>query len=149
MSSISGQHKIHRQYQDISSGLSLIEKKIEKPNLTDLTTFSTANSGEFACGVTPASVEAAVRAAPSPSIPEKFKGFPSTRSSWACGRECSTTLGNPHQSLKGGLAPFNSFKLNTTTGGEDYLAWRKSHVSAKKNQSHGTTFPSHNYQQVN
>ena len=148
MSSISGQHKIHRQYQDISSGSSHIERKIENPNSTDLTAFSSASAVDFARGVTPASVEAAVRAAPSPSIPDKFKGFPSTRSSWACGRECSTTFGNPHQSLKGGLAPFNSFKSNTTTG-DDYLAWRKSHASSKKNQAHSTTVPNHNYQQVN
>ena len=133
MSSGSGQYKIHRHCQEMSSASNGSVRRNEK-HVKDVTNVPPTHSTEFTCGITPAIAEAAVRAAPSPSNISKCRA--------------NTTVENPHKVFNRGLAPFNSFKSMTTNDG-DGTAWRKSQVLTNRNQMNNTTIPSHNYQQVN
>ena len=144
MSSISDQHKIHRHSQEHSIEHNFGGIMHEKPVLhhDGIIVASTSNSIQFPCGVSPASVEAAVRAAPSPSIPHKSRGRSSTKTSWGSGAETSSSLGSPHQSYKGGLTPFSSFK-SVPTNEADYQQWRKSQSSSRRNQRSSSTTPIH------
>ena len=119
MSSISGQYKIHRHCQEISSDSNCSVRRNENP-IKDVINVPSAHSTEFPCGVTPAIAEAAVRAAPSPSNPSKCAS--------------NAALDNPHKVFNRGLAPFNSFKSLTTNNG-DCSAWRKSQVLRVKGTS--------------
>ena len=112
MSSISDQHKIHRHSQEHSLEHNFSGGMHERPVIhhDGMIVASTSTSVQFPCGVSPASVEAAVRAAPSPSIPHKSRGRTSTKTSWGSGNETSSSLGSPPQPYKGGLTPFSSFK---------------------------------------
>ena len=133
MSSISGQYKIHRHSQEITSDPNGSVRRNEK-HIKDVINVPSAPSTEFTCGVTPASAEAAVRAAPSP------------RNRGKCTSNAASE--NLHKVFNRGLAPFNSFK-SITTNDSDSTAWSKSQGLMNRNQLVNNTTPNHNYQQVN
>ena len=144
MSSISDQHKIHRHSQEHSLEHNFSGGMHERPVIhhDGMIVASTSTSVQFPCGVSPASVEAAVRAAPSPSIPHKSRGRTSTKTSWGSGNETSSSLGSPHQPYKGGLTPFSSFK-SVPTNEADYQQWRKSQSSSRRSQRPSSTASNH------
>ena len=140
MSSIPDQHKIHRHSREhpiehhMSDGIH--EKQLRYQD--DILVSSAPNSAEFSCGVTPASVEAAVRAAPSPIIPHKSRNRTFSRSSWASGIEHNVPHGSPRPSYKGVLTPFSAFK-SVPTNEADYQVWRKSQSSRRNQRSNSST----------
>ena len=147
MSSISDQHKIHRRSQEhpmehsINGGL----YERQHPYHDDICVSSSPNSVNFPCGVTPASVEAAVRAAPSPILPHKTRGRAPSKMSWVTKPDYGPNR-SPRSPFKGGLAPFSALK-SVPTNEAKYQEWRKSHLP-KKNQrlNSSTTIPGLNSQ---
>ena len=115
MSSIPDQQKIHRHSREhpiehhMNDGIH--EKQLRYQD--DILLSSVPNSAEFPCGVTPASVEAAVRAAPSPIIPHKSRSRTLSRSSWASGIDHNVPHGSPRPSYKGGFDAFFSFQISS------------------------------------
>ena len=141
MSSISDPHKIHRHSQEHSVEHNVIGGIPEKQFIYQdgILVSPAPNSTDYKCGVTPASVEAAVRAAPSPNIPQRIRGRTSSRGSWGSNMEVNHPIGSPRPSYKGGLTPFSSFK-SVPTNEADYQAWRKSQTT-KRNQRISSTAP--------
>lgn len=141
MSSISDPHKIHRHSQEHTIEHNVIGGIPEKQFIYQdgILVSPAPDSADFASGVTPASVEAAVRAAPSPNIPQRSRGRTSCRGSWGSSVEVNHPIGSPRPSYKGGLTPFSSFK-SVPTNEADYQAWRKSQTT-KRNQRMSSTAP--------
>ena len=149
MSSISGQHKIHRHRQEVSKGSSnMLRINSDTLSANDVTAVSSPDSIDFARGVTPATAEAAVRAAPSPRIsPTKCKKSSCNRNSIGFTRKYNPALEIPSQVNKRGLAPFNTFGPLPTTN-TDSSTWRKSQFSSKKNQTPASITSKLDYHQV-
>ena len=147
MSSISDQHKIHRHSQEhlMEHGMNGGQYERQYPYHDDILVSSNPNSVNFPGGVTPASVEAAVRAAPSPVLPHRPRGRTPSKMGWGSKPEHSPNR-SPRSSYKGGLTPFSSFK-SVPTSEAKYQEWRKSHLPKRNQRStSSTTIPGLNSQ---
>ena len=131
MSSISGQYKIHRHFQEIPIDANYGIRRYENLNKDGINvpiTYAT----EFTRGVTPASAEAAVRAAPSPSMHN--------------GGRVDSSVESRHNCFNRGSVPFNSFKP-TPSNNADYPAWQQSQVMSRQQMANNTP-QNHSYHPV-